>query len=92
MQAMPLAATVVGVRPVVHIRITTAAFSCCPLDATLIQKQNPASPFRSDTCIAVLALLALHSRNQFPASGEVRLRALWYAGRHILLQAHILRI
>src|SRR5215469_9182610 len=37
-----------------------SGLSCCPLDVTLIQKQDPASPFRSDTCIAVLPHLALH--------------------------------
>ena len=66
--------------------------SCCPLAATLIQKQDPTSRLHSDTGIALLAPLTLHSTNRFPASGEVLLPALWYAGRDILLQAHILRI
>ena len=64
----------------------------CPLAATLIQKQDPTSRLHSDTCIAVLAPLTLPSTSRFPASGEVLLPALWYAGRDILLQAHILRI
>ena len=65
--------------------------SCCPLGATLAQKQDPTSRLRSDACIALLAPLTLHSTNRFPASG-VLLPALWYAGRDILLQTHILRI
>jgi hypothetical protein len=66
--------------------------SCCPLDATLIQKQNPVSSPHSGTYIAGSVSFTLYSSNLLSASGEIRPPAIWYTGREILLQAHVLRI
>jgi hypothetical protein len=66
--------------------------SCCPLDATLIQKQDPAPPLRSDLYVAVLTLLASNSSNRLSASSGGSAPALWLECRDILLQMHVLRI
>jgi hypothetical protein len=64
--------------------------SCCPLDATLIQKQNPASPPRSDY-VAMLTLLTFSLSNQLSV-GSGLLATPPHEGRDILLQIHVLRI
>jgi hypothetical protein len=66
--------------------------SCCPLDATLMQKQDPVSRLRGQWSVAVLLLLVFHP--SFPLSARDRENAptVWHAGRDVLLQTHILRI
>jgi hypothetical protein len=65
--------------------------SCCPLDATLLQKQNPAPP-RSELYVAILALPIFSSLNQLSAGDALRLPTLSHPGRDVLLQTHVLRI
>jgi hypothetical protein len=66
--------------------------SCCPLDATLIQKQDPTPPSRIFFLVFVSALLVLATAVPFSASTDTEAPTPWRAGRDILLQAHILRI
>jgi hypothetical protein len=67
--------------------------SCCPLDATLLQKPDPASFSRASFLIATLTLLI--SQPALPPSAmalENTSPPLAHSGRDILLQARILRI
>jgi hypothetical protein len=66
--------------------------SCCPLDATLIQKQDPVSRLRGYWSVAVLLLLAFHPSFPLSASNGKNAPIVWRTGRDVLLQIHILRI
>ena len=66
--------------------------SCCPLDATLIQKQDPISPKCSHPYAAVLMLFAFNSSFRLTATNGINIPIVWQAGRDVLLQAHVLRI
>jgi hypothetical protein len=70
----------------------TSNVSCCPLDATLIQRQDPVPPLRTYFSVFVLALLALHALVPLSVSPETGPPLAWHAGRDVLLQVHILRI
>jgi hypothetical protein len=67
------------------------AVSCCPLDATLIQKQDPVSAVSAHSYVAVLTLFVFHPSFQLSASNG-NATNVWHAGRDVLLQTHILRI
>jgi hypothetical protein len=66
--------------------------SCCPLDATLIQKQDPASSKSAHPYSAVLMLFVFNSSFQLSATNGINTAIVWHAGRDVLLQAHVLRI
>ena len=66
--------------------------SCCPLDATLIQKQNAVSSLSIGTHIAVLVSFTVHPPSLGSACGAMWPPRVCYAGRDILLQTHVLRI
>jgi len=66
--------------------------SCCPLDATLIQKQDPASPNTSHSYAVVLLLFTLNPSFRVSASNGVNSPPICRAGRDVLLQTHVLRI
>jgi hypothetical protein len=65
--------------------------SCCPLDATLIQKQDTSSLIVAHIHLAVFTLLIFHP--SIPLSTPVEgTPIVWLEGRDVLLQTHILRI
>ena len=66
--------------------------SCCPLDATLMQKQDPVSRLRGHWSVVVFLLLVFHSSFPLSASDRENAPTVWHAGRDVLLQTHILRI
>lgn len=66
--------------------------SCCPLDATLMQKQDPVSRLRAHWSVAVLLLLAVDPSFPLSATKGQDAPTVWHAGRDVLLQIHILRI
>ncbi len=66
--------------------------SCCPLDATLIQKQGPASPHTSHSYAVVLLVSVLNPSFRVSASNGVISPPICRAGRDVLLQIHFLRI
>jgi hypothetical protein len=66
--------------------------SCCPLDATLIQTQDPASSKGSHPYAVVLMLFVFNPSFQLSATNEATAPIVWHAGRDVLLQAHVLRI
>jgi hypothetical protein len=66
--------------------------SCCPLDATLMQKQDPVSRLRGQWSVVVLLLLVFHPSFPLSASKRDDAPTVWHAGRDVLLQTHILRI
>ena len=66
--------------------------SCCPLDATLTQKQDLASPLHSDIHLAVLALKAFDSAGDVYLFGDRAFPTIWRSSRDVLLQTRILRI
>jgi len=66
--------------------------SCCPLDATLTQRQDSGRPANAAAHVAVLPFITLPSPNAFVTSSELPLPTIWRAGRDLLLQAHVLRI
>ena len=66
--------------------------SCCGLNATLTQKQDPVPPLRSSLSVLVLSLLAPHSSVSLSVSTDTSAPIAWHLGRDVLLQAHILRI
>jgi hypothetical protein len=65
--------------------------SCCPSDATLIQKQDGVSPLQTDSFIATLAPSAPNSF-ELSASVSAAIPIVIHLGRDVLLQAHVLRI
>ena len=72
---------------------THGGASCCPLDATLIQKQDSVSQASAGTNLAVLAPLTLDFPSSFPPiDGELSEAGPAYAGRDVLLRTHLLRI
>jgi hypothetical protein len=66
--------------------------SCCGLNATLTQKQDPKPPLRICLSVFVLSLLVSHSSVPFSVGTDASVPIAWLAGRDVLLQAHILRI
>lgn len=66
--------------------------SCCPLDATLLQKQDPVSLSRTSFFVAVAVLPLFHPSLQLSAGTEINTSPLAHTGRDILLQARLLRI
>jgi len=66
--------------------------SCCPLDATLIQKQDPLSSKSAHPFAAVLMLFVFNSSSGFSATNGISAPTVWHAGRDVLLQIHVLRI
>jgi hypothetical protein len=66
--------------------------SCCPLDATLIQKQDPSSPKSDHHYAVVLMILVLNPSFRLSASDGINTPSVCHAGRDVLLQAHVLRI
>jgi hypothetical protein len=67
------------------------SISCCPLDATLIQKHDASSLVANHVHLAVVALLISHPSTPLstPIEGAP---IVWLEGRDVLLQTHILRI
>jgi hypothetical protein len=67
------------------------SISCCPLDATLIQKHDASSLIANHIHLAVVTLLiSLPSAPlRTPVEGAP---VVWLEGRKVLLQTHILRI
>jgi hypothetical protein len=66
--------------------------SCCPLDATLLQKQDLVSHFRDLSSALVVTLLQFHSSLELSMRTTASNPPRWHAGRDLLLQTHILRI
>jgi hypothetical protein len=66
--------------------------SCCPLDATLIQKQDPVSSKSAHPFAAVLMLFVFNSSSGLSATNRISAPTVWHAGRDVLLQIHVLRI
>jgi hypothetical protein len=66
--------------------------SCCPLDATLIQKQDPASPKSVHPDEFALMLVVFNPSFRLSATNQTNALTVWHAGRDVLLQAHVLRI
>jgi hypothetical protein len=66
--------------------------SCCPLDATLIQKQDPASSKSGHPYAVVLILFVLNPSLRLSACHRINALTVCHAGRDVLLQAHVLRI
>jgi hypothetical protein len=66
--------------------------SCCPLDATLLQKQDPVSHFRDFSSVLVVSLLQFHSSFELSALTATSDPPLWHTGRDLLLKTQILRI
>ena len=65
--------------------------SCCPLDATLIQKQDPAAA-NGHHYAAVLVIFVLNPSFRLSASNGINTPPVGHAGRDVLLQTHVLRI
>jgi hypothetical protein len=67
------------------------SISCCPLDATLIQKHDASSLIANHVYLAVFTLLIAHPSTPLwtPVEG---VPIVWVEGRDVLLQTHILRI
>lgn len=67
------------------------SISCCPLDATLIQKHDASSLVASHVHLAVVESLISHPSAALwtPIEGTP---IVWVEGRDVLLQTHILRI
>lgn len=66
--------------------------SCCPLDATLIQKQDAASSKNAHPYAVALMLFIFNPSFQLSASNETNAPTVCHAGRDVLLKAHVLRI
>jgi hypothetical protein len=66
--------------------------SCCPLDATLIHKQDAASARGGDSYAVVMMLFVLSRSFRLSAFNRINTPAVCHAGRDVLLQAHVLRI
>jgi hypothetical protein len=67
------------------------SISCCPLDATLIQKQDASSLVAIRVHLAVFTLLIFHPSIPLLTPSEAP-PTIWHEGRDVLLQTHILRI
>jgi len=57
-----------------------------------VQKQNAVSPLSSGTGIALLVSFTLYPSGLGSTGGAVRPPRVWYAGRDLLLQVHVLHI
>jgi hypothetical protein len=66
--------------------------SCCPLDATLTQKQDQGSFKSGHSFLAVLILFVFNPSLRLSPASEKSAPVVTHAGRDILLQAHVLRI
>lgn len=66
--------------------------SCCPLDATLIQKQDPGSANSGHHYAVVLMIFVLNPSFRLSARNGINTPPVGHAGRDVLLQTHILRI
>jgi hypothetical protein len=66
--------------------------TCGPLDATLIQKQDPVSSKSAHPFAAVSMLFVFNSSSGFSATNGISAPTVWHAGRDALLQIHVLRI
>jgi hypothetical protein len=66
--------------------------SCCPLDATLIQKQDPELAKSGHHYAVVLRISVLEPWFRLSARNGTHAAPVGHAGREVLLQAHILRI
>jgi hypothetical protein len=66
--------------------------SCCPLDATLMQKQTPVSPLRGYPFVVALMFLVGSPSFQLSAGKRTNAPTGWHRGRDVLLQVHVLRI
>jgi len=66
--------------------------SCCPLDATLIQKQDPGAADSGQHYAVVLMIFVLNPSFRLSASNGINTPPVGHAGRDVLLQTHILRI
>jgi hypothetical protein len=66
--------------------------SCCPLDATLIQKQDLASAKIGHHYPVVLIVFVLNPSFRLSASNGINAAPVGHAGREVLLQTHVLRI
>ena len=71
---------------------SVSTISCCPLDATLLQKQDPVSPLRIRSFVVVLMLFVLYPSRPLSASDAIHTPIVWHTGRDVLLQARVLRI
>jgi hypothetical protein len=67
------------------------SISCCPLDATLIQKHDAFSLVANHVHLAVVTLLISHPSTPLSTPVE-RAPIFWLEGRDVLLQTQILRI
>jgi hypothetical protein len=66
--------------------------SCCPLDATLIQKQDPGAANGGHHYAVVLMIIVLNPSFRLSASNGINTPPVGHAGRDVLLKTHILRI
>jgi hypothetical protein len=69
-----------------------SSVSCCPLDATVIQKQTLSSPSPVAVHIAITALLVFDLSAHSLSTDRIVQPPLWQSGRDVLLQARVLRI
>src|ERR1700733_835425 len=67
------------------------SISCCPLDATLIQKHDASSLVASHVHLAAVELLIFHPSISLSTRIESP-PTIWHEGRDVLLQTHILRV
>jgi hypothetical protein len=66
--------------------------SCCPLDATLIQKQDPGATNSDHHYAVVLMIFVVNPSFRLSASNGINAPPVGHAGRDVLLQTHVLRI
>jgi hypothetical protein len=66
--------------------------SCCPLAATLIQKQDPGAANSGHHYAVVLMILVVNPSFRLSASNGINAPPVGHAGRDVLLQTHVLRI
>jgi hypothetical protein len=66
--------------------------SCCPLDATLIQKQDPGAANSGHHYAVVLMVFVVNPSFRLSASNGINTPPVGHAGRDVLLQTHVLRI
>ena len=66
--------------------------SCCPLDATLIQRQDLGSANSGHHYAVVLMIFVLNPSFRLSASNGINTQPVGHAGRDVLLQTHVLRI
>ena len=66
--------------------------SCCPLDATLIQKQDAGAANSGHHYAVVLMIFVLNPSFRLSASNGINTPPVGHAGRDVLRQTHILRL